>query len=89
MSKKVLETIIINGVIVNICSNESDYFVEYNNISKPINPNTYFMFDVYKDLDPKFSYLEYKDLHGEEFTSKERDLYNFYKKKKKRLRYIE
>ena len=32
------------------------------------------MFDVYKDLDPKFSYLENKDLHGEEFTNKERDL---------------
>ena len=45
--------------------------------------------DVYKDLDPKFSYLEDKDLHGDEFTNKERDLYNFYINEAKRLRYIE
>ena len=89
MSKKILETVLINGVNVNIYSNGENYYVEYNNVSKPIKTNTYFMLDVYKDLDPKFSYLEDKDLHGDEFTNKERDLYNFYINEAKRLRYIE
>ena len=46
------------------------------------------MLDIYKELDPMFSYLEDKDLHGEEFSNKERDLYNNYINEAKRLRYL-
>lgn len=86
MSKKILETIVVNGIDVHICSDGNNYFTEYNSTTKPIKANTYFMLNIYKELDPMFSYLEDKDLHGEEFSNKEKDLYNNYINEAKRLR---
>ena len=88
MSKNILETVVVNGINVYICYDGNGYFVKYNSITKPIKINTYFMLDIYKELDPMFSYLEDKDLHGEEFSNKERDLYNNYINEAKRLRYL-
>lgn len=88
MSKRVLETVNVNGVNVDIYTDGNDFFVEYNNSTKKISLNSYYMLDVYKDLDPDFSYLEEKDLHGEEFSSKEKEAYNHYIDEAKRLRYL-
>ena len=88
MSKRILETVNVNGVSVNIYNDDNEFFVEYNNITKKISLNSYYMLDVYKDLDPYFSYLEEKDLHGEEFSNKEKEIYNHYVDEANRLRYL-
>lgn len=88
MSKRILETVDVNGINVNIYTDGNDFFVEYNNTNKKISLNSYYMLDVYKDLDPNFSYLEEKDLHGEEFSNEEKEKYNYYIDEAKRLRYL-
>lgn len=88
MSKRILETVDVNGVSVDIYTDGNDFFVEYNNTTKKISLNSYYMLDIYKDLDPDFSYLEEKDLHGEEFSNKEKEIYNHYIDEANRLRYL-